>query len=383
MRTFDKLYIPIALASLAMVAAGCGGRSGAEGKPPPGIPVAVYRIDTGRASYNDVYPATVFALNQVDLRPEVSGYLVGIYFKDGQRVTRGMKLYAIDQQHYQAVYDQAIANRNTARSNLAKLQQDVDRYNELAKDDAIARQTLDHAVADLQSARMQVAALEANVKNVQTDLRYSVICAPFDGTISFSQVKVGSAVTAGQTMLNTVSSDDPMAVDCAVDQKQINRFAGMLEKNAGDGDTTFTLVLPDGSVYPEAGHLSVLDRAVDPQTGTIRVRMVFPNPHNVLKAGLTCNIRIRNTSAASTVLFPFRAVVEQMGEYFVFVLNGEKVTQRKIDLGARINDLVVAREGLSPGDQIVVDGVQKMRDNAVVAVVPQQMKPATETASAK
>jgi membrane fusion protein (multidrug efflux system) len=366
-----------------MALAGCGGRSGAEQKPPPGIPVAVYQIDTGRASYYDVYPATVFALNQVDLRPEVSGYLVGIYFKDGQRVRKGMKLYAIDQQHYQAVYDQAIANLNTARSNLAKLQQDVDRYTELANNDAIARQTLDHAVADLESARTQVAALEANVKNVQTDLRYSVICAPFDGTISFSQAKVGSAVNAGQTMLNTVSSDDPMAVDCAVDQKQISRFAGMLEGTTGPADTTFTIVLPDGSVYPQAGHLSVLDRAVDPQTGTLRVRVVFPNPHNVLKAGLTCDLRIKNTSAASTVLFPFRAVVEQMGEYFVYVLDGEKVTQRRVDLGARINDLVVARGGLSPGDQIVVDGVQKLRDNVAVAVAPPRMNPATATASAK
>jgi membrane fusion protein (multidrug efflux system) len=184
-------------------------------------------------------------------------------------------------------------------------------------------------------------------------------------------------------MLNTVSSDDPMAVDCAVDQKQINRFAGLLEKKQGAADTTFTLVLPDGSVYPEAGVLSVVDRAVDSQTGTIRVRMVFPNPRNVLKAGLTCNIRIRNTSAASAVLFPFKAVVEQMGEYFVFVLNGEKVTQRRVDLGARINDMVVARGGLSPGDQIVVDGVQKLRDNVTVAVAGPQVKPATETAAVK
>jgi RND family efflux transporter MFP subunit len=383
MRPFDRLYPLIGIACVSMAMAGCGGRSGAEGKPPPGIPVVVYQIDTARASYNDVYPATVFALNQVDLRPEVSGYLAGIFFKDGQRVKKGMKLYSIDQQHYQAAYDQAVANLNTARSNLAKMQQDVDRYNELAKSDAIARQTLEHAVADLQSARMQVTGLEANVKNVQTDLRYSVIYAPFDGTISFSQVKVGSAVNAGQTMLNTVSSDDPMAVDCAVDQKQINRFAGLLEKKAVAADTSFTLVLPDGSVYPERGQLSVLDRAVDPQTGTIRVRMVFPNPHNVLKAGLTCNLRIRNTSASSTVLFPFRAAVEQMGEYFVFVLNGEKVTQRRVDLGARINDLVVARGGLSPGDRIVVDGVQKLRDNVAVAVVPPQVKPAAETAPAK
>jgi RND family efflux transporter MFP subunit len=383
MRAFDMIVEALTLVCLSLAAAGCGGRSGAEQKPPPGIPVAVYQIDTGRASYFDAYPATVFALNQVELRPEVSGYIVSILVSDGQRVRKGMKLYAVDQQHYQAAYDQAKANLATARSNLAKLQQDVDRYNELAKNDAIARQTLEHAVADLESARMQVAGLEANVKNVQTDLRYSVITAPFDGTVSFSQVKVGSAVNAGQTLLNTISSDDPMAVDCNVDQKQITRFAGLLEQKKGAGDSTFTIVLPDGSVYPIAGRLSVIDRAVDPQTGTIRVRVTVPNPRGVLKAGLTCNLRIRNRSAASTVLMPFKAVVEQMGEYFVFVLNGEKVTQRRVDIGSRINDMVVARSGLSPGDQIVVDGVQKLRDNAVVAVVPPQVKPTSETASTK
>ncbi len=372
-----------AIASLSIALTGCGGRSGAEGKPPSGVPVAVYQIDTGSASYYDVYPATVFALNQVDLRPQVSGYIVGIYFKDGQRVKKGMKLYAIDRQHYQAAYDQAVANLNTARSNLAKMQQDVDRYNELAKNDAIARQTLDHAVADLESAKMQVAALEANVKNVQTDLRYSVIEAPFDGTISFSQVKVGSSVTAGQTLLNTISSDDPMAVDCNVDQKQIPRFAGMLGEKAVAHDTAFTIVLPDGSVYPDAGRLSVIDRAVDPQTGTIRVRVVFPNPKEVLKAGITCNLRIRSTSPVSSVLLPYKAVVEQMGEYFVFVLNGDRVVQRRVTLGARINDMVVSKGGIAPGDQIVVDGVQKLRDNAVVAVVPPQATATTETASAK
>lgn len=383
MRTHEQLYVAVTLTCVTIALAGCGGRSGAEQKPPPGVPVAVYQIDTGRASYFDAYPATVTALNQVELRPEVSGYIVGIYFKDGQRVRKGMKLYAVDRQHYQAAYDQAVANLSTARSNLAKLQQDVDRYNELAKNDAIARQTLEHAVADLESARTQVAALEANVKNVQTDLRYSVIEAPFDGTISFSQVKAGSAVNAGQTLLNTISSDDPMAVDCTVDQKQISRFAGMLEKKTPADDSTFTIVLPDGSVYPASGRLSVLDRAVDPQTGTIRVRVVFPNPAGVLKAGLTCNLRVRNTSGASAVLFPFRAVVEQMGEYFVFVVNGEKVTQRRVDIGSRINDMVVARSGLAPGDLIVVDGVQKLRDNAVVAVTPPQARPSAETASSK
>jgi membrane fusion protein (multidrug efflux system) len=157
----------------------------------------------------------------------------------------------------------------------------------------------------------------------------------------------------------------------------------MLGERVVSHDSTFTIVLPDGSVYPESGRLSVIDRAVDSQTGTIRVRVVFPNSKEVLKAGITCNLRIRSTSPVSSVLLPYKAVVEQMGEYFVFVLTGDKVVQRRVTLGARINDMVVSKGGLAPGEQIVVDGVQKLRDNAVVAVVPPQAKAAPETASTK
>jgi len=374
MRTTSTMYAVTLALLAAMAAPGCGSRSGAEQKPPPGVPVAVYQVDSGRATYYDQYPATVIALEQVDLRPEVSGYLTGVYFRDGEHVRKGTKLYAIDQQHYQAAFDQASANLAVARANLARAQQDLDRYAELAKNDAIARQTFDHAVADLQSAKMQVAALEANQKSVATDLRYSVIYAPFDGTIGISLVKAGSAVVAGQTLLNTVSSDDPMAVDCAVDEKQIPRFALMLGGKPDAHDSTFTVVLPDGSTYPFPGHLRLLDRAVDPQTGTLRIRVVFPNPRGVLKTGLTCNLRVRNQSRSSTLLFPFRAVVEQMGEYSVFVLNGDRVTQRRVELGPRINDMVVARSGLAAGEQIVIDGVQKLRDNATVALAPPQAK---------
>ncbi len=204
-----------------------------------------------------------------------------------------MKLYAIDQQQYQAAYDQAQANLNVAKSNLAKAQQDADRYMDLAKNDAVARQTLEHAQADLESAKMQVAAAEATVKSVETNLRYSTIYAPFDGTIGISLVKLGSAVSPGQTVLNTISSDDPIAVDCAVDEKQISRFNALLQSSTNGKDSTLMIVLPDQSLYPYPGRLSFLDRAVDPQTGTIRIRIIFPNPRRILKAGLTCNLRVR------------------------------------------------------------------------------------------
>lgn len=368
---------------LALLLTSCNGTRDLGQRVPPPTSIVAYQVKSGSTIYYDEYPATVTALNQVDIRPEVSGYITGIYFKDGQHVTKGAKLYAVDQQVYKAAYDQALANLNVAKANLARTQEDADRYNDLAKQDAVARQIVDHAAADLRTAKMQVEAAEANVKSVQTNLRYSVIYAPFDCTIGISSVKLGSSVTAGQTLLNTVSSDNPVGVDCAMDEKQIDRFVQLLQKNPDDQDSIFTIVLPDRSIYPSPGRLTLLDRAVDPQTGTIRIRVIFPDVTNTLKPGLTCNLRIKASSALNSLLIPYKAVAEQMGEYFVYVINGNTVTQRRINLGMNINDMVVVKDGLQLGDQIVIEGVQKLRDKSPIVVIPAGTEPGTTLAQTK
>ncbi len=367
MRKFERAVFSLIVVALY----GCG--KGPEQRGPAPVPVSVYEVVSGTATYADDYPATVTPLNQVDIRAEVSGYITGIYFKDGSHVARGTRLYAIDQRQYKAGYDQASANLNVARANLAKIQQDADRYKELAKEDAVARQTLDHALADLDAAKMQVAAAEATVKSAETNLRFAEIYAPFDCTVGFSQVKIGSAVTAGQTLLTTVSSDNPVAVEAAVDEKQIGRFSHLLGSKAAVADSQFTIMLPDQKIYPFPGRLSFMDRAVDPQTGTIRIRVVFPNAANILKPGLSCNLLVKAESADSSVLIPFKAVVEQMGEYFVYVVNNDHVSQRKINLGMRIQGNAIVREGLKAGEQIVTEGVQKLRDNSAVQVPAQPL----------
>ncbi|HXO77282.1 MAG TPA: efflux RND transporter periplasmic adaptor subunit, partial [Puia sp.] len=191
----------------------CGSKPAPQAPPPASV--NVYTVATGNATYFDMYPATATPLNQVDIKPQVAGNIVGIYFKDGQQVKKGQKLYEIDQQQYAAAVNQAKANLAVAQANLAKSQQDADRYQELAKQDAIARQTLDHQIADLEAAKRQVEAAQANVASVQTNLNYSNIYAPFNGTIGISLVKIGTSVYP-QTLLNSVSTDDPMAVDIAI-----------------------------------------------------------------------------------------------------------------------------------------------------------------------
>jgi RND family efflux transporter MFP subunit len=344
--------------------AACGNKQAAQQQAPPPVAVSVYAAAIGNATYFDQYPATVTPLNQVDIKPQISGNIINIFFKDGQHVSKGERLYEIDQQQYRAAYDQAIANLNVSKANLSKSQQDADRYTELAQKDAIARQTLDHALADLESSKRQVDAAEANVRDVETNLKYSVIAAPFDGTIGISQVKVGTAVYP-QTLLNSISSDDPMAVDIAIDQAEIPRFTEYLQK-AKDADSLFTIVLPDGDMYLYPGHLSLLDRAVDPQTGTIKARLVFPNKKGLLKPGITTNVRVKHDGGSNSLLIPYKAVVEQLGEYFVFVASKDKAIQRKISLGAKINDKVVVRTGLQQGDSVITEGVQKLRDSAAI-----------------
>ena len=363
-------WIGITLVAFFFSLQSCGDKKPAVQQAPPPTSVAIYTAGTGNATYFDSYPATVTPLNQVDIRPQVSGNIIAIHFKDGQHVHKGQPLYEIDQQQYRAAVEQAIANLNVAKANLAKSQQDADRYTELSKQDAIAKQTLDHQLADLESSKRQVEAAQANVASVQTNLKYSSIAAPFDGTIGISQVKIGTAVYP-QTLLNTISTDNPMAVDIAIDQSEIVKFAQFLKKGAGViKDTTFTVSLPDNSIYPYPGELYLLDRAVDPQTGTIKARLTFPNLKYELIPGLTANVRVKHDAGDTSLLIPFKAVVEQLGEYMVYVTDTSRAFQRKVLLGTKIGDKVVIRSGLQAGDKVVIEGVQKLRDSSAIKIAP-------------
>ncbi|MDP4131675.1 MAG: efflux RND transporter periplasmic adaptor subunit [Bacteroidota bacterium] len=363
----NNLYRIGKLATLAALLTACGSnkdQSKLQGHP-TSVAVNTYVVQPGNATYFDIYPATVTPLNQVDIKPQISGNIVNIYFKDGQYVRKGQKLYEIDQQQYRAAYEQAVANLNVSKANLAKSQQDADRYTELSRQDAIAKQTLDHQLADLESSKRQVQAAEANVQSVETNLKYSSISAPFDGTIGISNVKIGTAVYP-QTLLNSISSDNPVAVDISVNQSEIPLFTGYLQKAPASKDSIFTVLMTDGSVYPFPGQLYLLDRAVDPQTGTIKARLIFPNGKNELKPGITTNVRIKHGSGDSSLLIPYKSVVEQLGEYFVYTVNESKAVQRKVSLGARIDDKIVVKSGLQAGDSVVTEGVQKLKDSTLV-----------------
>lgn len=371
------LWLSIAI-PCAVVLASCGGSTPASNPAAGPVPVNVYEVKQETATYFDFYPGTLVPLNEVELRAEVSGSITGILFKEGQIVRKGQRLYEIDRSKYAAAYAQAEANVQIAKANLSKAQKDADRYTKLNQQEAIAKQTYDYALTTLESTRSQVAAAQAQLANARTDLQHAVITAPFDGTIGISLVKSGAFVTAGQTLLNTISSDNPITVDFVVSEKEINRFIQLQQKALAKTDTTFTIMLPDNSIYPHPGHIAFIDRAVDPQTSTIKVRLNFPNQDRQLRAGMSCNVRVLNSGASQQLLVPYKAVTEQMGEYFVYVVERDTARQRKIALGSRVQDKVIVREGLSTGEPIVLDGIQKLRDNTPVQVgSPQAGQPQT------
>lgn len=353
---------------IVLLIAACKNSSAPPITAPPPAKVTVEAVRTGSGVYFDQFPATVAPLNQIELRPQVSGFITGIHFKDGDRVRKGQLLYSIDAQLYNANYQQAVANLNVQEANLVKAEKDAERYRQLAKQDAVAAQLVDNAEAALQVARKQRDAAKANIQGVQTSVRYTKIYAPFNGLIGISQVKTGSPVSAGQTLLNTVSSDDQLAVDFNIDQKEIYRFSRML--NSKTTDSTFTLAFGN-DIYPHPGKLSFLDRAVDPQTGTIKARLIFPNKDNLLRAGMNGTVRVRANADSASLLIPYKAVNAQLGEFFVYVLgDSSKVTQTKVQLGRQLGTDVIIQSGLKEGDSVVTQGVQNLREGAVVQSVP-------------
>ena len=352
----------------------CSGNAANKKTEVPAIPVTVTNVNLTKAVFYNSYPANIVALKEVELRGQVSGYITGIYFTEGKEVHSGEKLYEIDRRKYQAAYEEAQSNVRIAEDNLEKVQRDADRYTDLARQDAVAKQLFDNAMTDLKNAKQQVDAANSELIKAKTDYDYSLINAPFDGTIGFSSVKLGALITPGQTLLNTVSSDDPMGVDFEISETELSRFQKLenASRQAGisKNDTTFRITLPDNSIYPYTGKISVIDRAVDPQTGSIRVRITVPNHERMLKPGMSCKVLVLNTNAGQQILIPFKAVLEQLGEYFVFILKDKNVKQVKVSLGPRVASNVIVLKGLTGDETIVVDGIQKLHDGSEVTCLP-------------
>ncbi|WP_400261087.1 efflux RND transporter periplasmic adaptor subunit [Sphingobacterium sp. SG20118] len=336
----------------------------AERVVPVSLAAATEEVVTG----SQTYPATVKPLNEADLFAEVSGYVTQIFVTDGASVSKGQKLYEIDGTRYTAALDQAKANLAIAQSNLDRVQTDLNRYQALADKDAIAKQTLDYAKTDFANQKAQILAAKAAVTTAQTNLNRSTIRAPFAGIVGISDVRLGALVNPGSTRLNTVSSINPIAVEIQVSERDIPQFVSLQKSGTA---SQIEAILPDGTAYTAPGRVATIDRAVDPQTGTIKVRANFDNPNNSLRAGMNLSLNIKTNSASEEIVIPYKAVQDQLGVFNVYVVgDSSRAEQRPVVLGLKLGDKVVIKSGLKVGEKIVVDGIMNVQTGVKVAEAP-------------
>jgi len=330
------------------------------------IRVTTVAVTMEEVRFTRQYPASVVAMEEIDLRADVVGYVTGIHVKEGQKVKRGQLMYTIDQTRYEARREQAASALAIAEANFERIRRDVQRYETLMAENAIAVQIYDDARTNLQTAEQEVRAARSNLENALIDLRYASIHAPMDGTVGFSQVRQGSLVRPGETLLNTISKDDPIGVDFYPEERYLRKFVQLEQSPSTERDSVFILRLPDGDMYPYAGKIEILDRAVDRNTGTIQIRLRFANPENILRPGLSANLIVKDEEPQQVLTVPQAAVIEQMGEFSVFVVENNKARQVKITTGRNVRDRTVVLEGLEEGQEIIVKGVQRVNDGEPV-----------------
>jgi membrane fusion protein (multidrug efflux system) len=365
---FNSIKSFLIVFSFAALTSSCGNTNPAtqQAAPPP-MPVTTYTVSKQEVTTVDKYPGVIVPINEVELRAEVGGYITAIYVQDGQKVTKGQKLYEIDRTNYQSAYNSALANLEVAKANHARAEKDAQRYTALAEKEAVAKQRVDYALTDLANAASQIAAAQANLTTAQANLNRSVIVSPLTGIIGISQVKLGALVSPGSTLLNTVSTIHPIAVDINVNQKDIQRFLD-LQKNPGQSinDSIFSIE-QNGQTHAINGNIFAIDRAVDSGTGTIKVRISFTNLDEMFVSGMTCNLNVLNKAPEAQLVIPHKAVSEQLGKYSVYVVgDSSKVEQRIVSLGSETQGNIVITEGLKEGEVIVSEGIMKLRPGAVV-----------------
>lgn len=315
--------------------------------------------------------AEVRAFREVALRPETSGTVQRILFEAGQRVKLNQLLFVIDARPYEAALQEGLGALADAQAALARAHQDVARYEPLLPHNAIPRATYDAAVAAERSAQAQVDQRRAAVKRARLDVNNTNVRSPVEGQIGLQQVEVGALATAGQTVLATVSTLDPVYVYFSVPEVDYIRYRrGRSGKAAAQEARShpITLVLPDGATYPHTGTFDFADRAVSPITGTLALRGRFPNPQNLLRPGMSVRLRVVYEQVPDAILVPQRAVTELLGKQFVTVIDeANKAAQRPVSTGDRVGELWIVTSGLKPGERIIVDGFQKAPTGTTVA----------------
>jgi membrane fusion protein (multidrug efflux system) len=333
--------------------------------PPPAVLVqsAELRSMTKQAEF----VGRAEALEKVDLRARVQGFLGPRLFKDGDTVKEGQVVFTIEREPFEAAVDQRNAQLAAAQATSANADQQLQRTAELTRRGNAPIAQLDQRTAEQGKAKADVMEAEANLRDAQIQLSYTDIKSPITGRIGRPAVSPGNLVGPDTGVLATVVQDNPMQVLFSVTQRE------MIEARDSEvtGKVRARVRLADGSLYGEKGRIDFLDVQVNPRTDGQIVRAMFPNPDDILTTGQTVRVIIEEKGGDEVVVVPESAVaIDQTGPYVFVVGEDNKVEQRRLRLGARREGLAVVEDGIKPGDRVVVQGQQRIRAGMIVAPQP-------------
>ena len=310
----------------------------------------------------------------IPIRARVDGFLEEMHFLEGRPVKKGQLLYVIDPQPFEARLVEAQGRLAQAETNLAKAKSDLDRIRPLAEMDAVSQQDLDGAVAQYEAAIGAVQASRAQVEQAEIELSYTRITAPVDGLIGITQAKVGEYVS-NSAVLNFLSQAHPIRVRFSINEREYLRFRRELGQTLQElddeaaGDKVLELILSDGTVHDHKGYIVNFNAAVDPTTGTLTLEADFPNPDRLILPGQFARIRGVVEERENAIVVPQRAVMETQGLFRVAVVAADGTVElRQVNMGPRIDSEWIVDSGLSAGERIALDGLQRMRTG--VKVVP-------------
>jgi RND family efflux transporter MFP subunit len=360
-----------AVAATTLTLSGCGRNEAAEAHAAPPAPqVTVAAAISRKITESDEFTGRFEAVERVELRPRVSGYIASVNFKEGSEVRKGDVLFVIDPRPYQAERDKAAAGLAQARSQLVLARTERERGTKLLAQHAISQEEYDTRTAGSEQAEANVEAAKAALDAAALNLEFTRVTAPISGRISRALVTSGNFVTSGQTPLTTLVSLDPIYVTFDGDEQAFLKYSRARESaasQAGEARSPVQVGLASESGYPHEGVMVFVDNALDPATGTIRSRALLDNHAREFTPGLFARIRLLGAAQHDAVLVNDSAVgTDQTVRYVLVVDKANKVEYRPVVLGPVVEGLRVVQSGLSPGEVIVVNGLQRVRPGAQV-----------------
>jgi RND family efflux transporter MFP subunit len=362
----------LAAAVLTLLLQGC--KSEAQNQAQAPLPqVSVAEAIEREVQQWDEFTGRLEAVEAVEVRPRVTGYIESVNFTEGSIVKKGDLLFVIDPRPYRAELARAEAElaRAIARAELAA--SDVERSEKLLDAKAVSREEYDQRINALRESQANVEAARAAVTAAKLDLEFTRVTSPIDGRVSRAVVTAGNLVTGGTTqatLLTTVVSIDPIYVTFEGDEQVYLKYSELARRGARPGEANpVQIALANEQGFPHQGVVTFVDNQVDPRTGTIRVRAALENKDGYLTPGLFARVRLQGRSSHRAVLVDDRAVGTDQSQKFVYVVDDEnKVSYRSVKLGRLNNGLRIIEEGLQPGENVIVNGLQRVRPGVTVAV---------------